>query len=178
MRSHAVARSILTGLAVMAASGGLAVSNIARASASAAEVACAPSTLRLSYTSDTSSQGWLPSTLFLGYLHFATTDTTCYLPVGHVTLRAEVGTVSRHTPLGTASSRVIRALSQVTRGGSLTIFVMVSGTPPKGWKSGTPCAPSQVVGLLVSGGPAKIWRNHFVPFAKPRSVCGAYHLSA
>ena len=176
MRHHPWSRAILSCLAVVVVNVVPVIARAAPASGATAAPTCAPSALRLRFVSNIRSQGWLADTLFLGWVRFTNTGATCSLPVSRIVVRAEVGTTVHHTPAGTSESVSLLRAVTVHHGGFTSIYVMVTGTPPKGWKPGY-CPTSTIVGLLVTGH-SPSWPHRFVEFTTPRSVCTTFHISA
>ena len=176
MRHLSRSGALLTSLAVLGVTVAPVLAQVTPVSAAKAVPTCAPSAFRLSYESNIRSQGWLPYTIFLGWVRFNNTGETCSLPNSKVVLRTEVGTTTHHTPAGSSESVSLLRSVTVKHGGFTSIYVSVSATEPKGWKPGY-CTPLKVVGLQVSSH-SKSWPHQFVAFTKPRSVCENFHISA
>ena len=138
-------------------------------------VLCSPSAFHLSTVANDRSQGWGPTTLFLGAVRFTNLGVTCVLPAGRMSTRAETGSPRQFTlGIGAGSSRTTGRLV-VPRGRSATEFVTVTAVPPTGWNSSNHCPGIPIWGLLVKG-PTRIWARP-VAFSRLRGYCGAFHVA-
>lgn len=138
-------------------------------------VLCSPSAFHLSTVANDRSQGWGPTTLFLGTVRFTNLGATCVLPAGRMSTRAETGSSRQFTlGIGAGSSRTTGRLV-VPRGRSATMFVTVTAVPPTDWNSSNHCPGIPIWGLLVKG-PTRIWARP-VAFSKLRGYCGAFHVA-
>lgn len=161
-------------LIVLSVTAGPLSSPLSEASGRTAQVTCSPSSLHVSEVVATASQGWGPFTLFMGTLRFTNTGSTCALPAGRVSTRAELGEGKRHWPIGAASSGGFSPRIILRHDAVASVSARVDAVPPKGWKSGTPCAPAIFAGVLTRG-PTLGWVR-FVPLYPNPAFCSAYLL--
>lgn len=136
---------------------------------------CSPAEIHVSEAIAAASQGWGPSTLFLGSLRFANQGPTCVLPTGRVRLRAELGEGQRHWPVGVTSSGWAASHLVLRHGAMASVSARVDAVPPKGWKSGTPCRRAIFAGVLVRG-PGTHWLR-YVPLRPNPDYCSAYRVT-